>query len=1022
MPFTRLAINRPIGTLMVVLIVVFLGLVALVNIPADLLPDIAFPAVAVITDYPGAGPYEVESLVSRPLEESLAGVGEVRHITSDSLEGTSIILAEFGWGTDIDFAALEVREAIDHVRDLLPDEASAPVVIKTDPAMLPVMRVSVSGPYDLVEISRMAEQIEGRLERIEGVAAVDIEGEVREEILVEVDPVRLNAHGLSHMQVSAALQEENVDLPAGHFTEAGERLTLRTVGEFVSLEDVRSVTIESPRGATVALDDVASVELRESETETRTRLDGRPAVTLSIREQSGADTVAVASEIHRVLNELTGELPEDADLVVVRDQSDFINRSIATVSSNVLYGGLLAVLILYLFLTDARTVLVIGLGIPISVIATFAFMFFSGITLNLVSLGGLALGVGMLVDNAIVILENIFRHREEGASRADAALQGTGEVAGAVTASTLTTVAVFLPVLLIEGLAAEIFRELAMTISFALASSLFVSLTFIPMIAALFLGRPRRAGGSIADRSARVQARMGRRYDRIVRRALRRRFLVLAVAAVAFALAIWGGMGMPSVFLPEMDQGEIDVEIRMPRGTALDRTDQVVAEVEEILAGRGDVRHSYASVGQQMGEGVLDGEASDMGGLLIRLIDEGEGRAETAEVVSELRERLTRIPGAEIRVSLASGIAGEEQAMGAPVAVSVLGDDLDVLREHSGEILGIVEDIPGIVDARSSHEEGAPEIRLVVDRRRSGEYGMTAGQVAMMVRAAVEGEVATRYGTEGQDIDVRVAYPERYAGDLSSIEDIELLTPTGSIVSLSQLGSLQTEPGPIRISRRDQVRQVEISADLEGRSLGAVMDDVRADVDQLRLPPGYDVHYGGETEEMYEAFETLGYAFVAGCVLVYMVLAAQFESFRHPVIVMATIPLALIGVVGGLTAWGLPLSVPAIVGVIGMAGIVVNNSIVMITYIDQLRGRGYERDEAVARAAGVRLRPILMTSCTTVLGLLPMALEGGAGSELQNAMAVSVLGGLVISTALTLLVIPCAYSTLIPTKEESPDE
>ncbi len=1019
MPLARLAINRPVGTLMVVLIIVFLGLVALFNIPADLLPEMDFPAVAVITDYEGAGPFEVETLVSRPLEEALATVGQVEEISSESLEGTSIILTEFDWGTDVDIAALEVREAIDQVRDHLPDDASAPVVLQADPGMMPVMRITLSGPYDLVELTQMAELAEDRLERIEGVASVDLEGEVQEEVRVEVDPDRLNAHGLTHMQVVEKLAQENLDLPGGDVEEAGERLSIRTLGEFISLDDIRSVTLSTPRGGSVTLDELAAVQLHEAEQDSRSRLDGSPAVTLSITEQSGANTVEVAGQIRAALDELRRELPGDAGLTVVRDQSRFIDDSIATVTGNVVFGGLLAIIILYLFLTDVRTVLVIGLGIPVSVIATFAFMYFSDITLNLVSMGGLALGVGMLVDNAIVILENVFRHREEGLSPAQAALYGTGEVAGAVTGSTITTIAVFVPVLFIEGLAAQIFRQLAMTISFSLGSSLFVSLTFIPMVAAIFLRQPPQRRGGIAQRSADIQEKMAGRYDAVVRGALKRRPLVLGLVLVLLGAAVWGATAMPSVFLPDMDQREIDVQVELPRGATVDRTDEIVQRVEDIVEEREDVQHVYAASGQSLGGGGLaDDTAPDEGALLIRLIDRGRDVPETEEVIADLRDEVRDIPGADIHVSLASGMAGEDEATGEPVAVSVRGDDLDLLRETSQEIEDIIRNVPGTTDVRSSYEEGAPEAQLHLSRHTMGRYELTASEVGMMIRGAVEGEVATSYREEETDIDIRVIYPDRYTDDVSSVGDILLPTPDGNIVPVSSLAEVQMEPGPVAISRHGQVRQIEVTADLADRNLSEVMADVRGEVDQLRLPPGYDIHYGGETEELFAAFEILGFAFAAGCVLVYMVLAAQFESLLHPVIVMVTIPLAAIGVVGGLFVWDIPLSVPSIVGVIGMAGIVVNNSIVMIAYIDQLRDRGLKRYEAIARAAGIRLRPILMTSCTTILGLVPMALEAGAGAEMQNAMAVAVLGGLVVSTALTLLVVPCLYATLVREKAD----
>ncbi len=1010
MGLAALAIKRPVATVMMVLMVLFLGSVAVMYMPSDLLPEINFPAIAVITEYRGAGPHEVESLVTRRVEEALGTTGDVRHITSESSEGFSLVIAEFNWGVDMDMAALEVRESVDYIRDYLPHDAGAPIVIKTDPSLLPIMRISLSGPYDLVELTYMAELVEARLERIGGVASVSISGGVVEVISVEPDPVRLSSYGLTLHHVSSALSRENLSLPGGHLSEAGQRLTLRTIGEFVTLDDIRSVHMLTPTGAAVAVGDIAGVSVVEREPETRTRLNSEPAVTMSVREQSGANTVQVARSIHRALAELTGELPGDVDITVVRDQSDFINRSIATVSQNVLFGGILAIGILYLFLTDLRTVMVIGLAIPISIVSTFAFMYFTGLTLNLISLGGLALGVGMLVDNAIVILENIFRHRETGASPKEAAVRGTGEVAAAVTASTLTTVAVFLPVVFIEGMAAQIFRQLAMTISFSLASSLLVSLTFVPMAASIFLRRDPDRSGWVARHSGALQGRLQQRYTRLVRASVGQRFLVVALALVLLAGSVLVALAMPRLFLPEMDQRQIDIDVTLPRGAVLDRTDRVMGEVEEILMDREDVEFVFVSAGRQAGGIGFQGSSPDAGSALVQLVPRGRDVPSTHEAMADLRRELARIAGADISVSLSSSIAGEDHLMGAPVAVSVLGDDLDLVVSLAEQVREVVEEVPGTINVRTTWEEGVPEVRLNINRHLTSQFGLTAAEVAMTVRAAVEGDVATRYRLGDRDVDVRVILPQVHRGDLSSVQQMTLLTPAGGLVSLAQLTQIQREPGPTTIFRRDQVRTVEVQAQLDGRDLSSVMDDIQGRVDDLHLPAGYAVQYGGETQEMFEAFEVLGQAFLIGCILVYMVLAAQFESFLQPLIVMVTIPLAMIGVVAALSLWDLALSVPAIVGVIGMAGIVVNNSIVMITYMNQLRARGMVALEAIVEGATIRLRPVLMTSVTTILGLMPMALERGEGAELQNAMAASVLGGLLVSTALTLFVIPAVYS------------
>lgn len=1005
-----LAIRRPVTTVMMVLMAVFLGAVSLAGIPSDLLPEMAFPVIVVVTSYSGAGPHEVETLITRPVEEAVSLVGGVQRVQSESAEALSVVMIEFGWGADMDMMAMDVRETVDMIRDYLPDDASSPQVMKADPSLLPVMQLALSGPYSLVELTHLAEQIEARLERIEGVASVSVGGGEVEEVAVMADPRSLLSHGLSLPQLVGALREENLSLPGGHLDEGGRRMTVRTVGDLVDSDEIGEIRLQTARGGVVPLKELADIQLTTRRQSGYTRLNAEPAVTLSIQNQSGVNTVLVASHIHRVLDEVRGELPPEVTLTVVQDQSDFINQSIGTVVRNVIYGGLLAIAVLYIFLLDLRTVTVIALAIPVSVISTFAFMNFTGLTLNLMSLGGLALGVGMLVDNAVVILENIFRHREDGAPAARAALAGTEEVALAVTASTLTTMAVFLPVVFITGLASQLFRELALTVSFALASSLLVSLTFIPMTAAVFLVRPPASKGRLVSRIRAIQESAASSYSRIVERALRRRPAILALVGVMVAAALALAFFLPRQFIPDMDQRELVIEASLPPGTSLDQSDALVSEVESMLGTREDVEFHFSAVGwdpSPMGSGEA---ATHSASLRVKLVPHERGLPATYEVMDQLRRQLSRIPGAEFRVRMASSIAGEQQVFGSPIVVSISGDDLEVLLEVAGEISERIEGIPGIIDVDNTLGEGVPEARLLVDRSRAAQYGFTTAQVAVLVRASLEGEVASRLRSGGGEIDIRVMIPPERRQQLSDIMGMTVLTPAGVPVTLSQVTRLEEGPGPTSIARKDQVRVADITADISGVDLGSATDAVRREVDQIALPPGYSVSYGGETQEMMGAFGTLGQALVMGCILVYMVLASQFESFRQPLVIMVTVPLASAGVVAGLFLWGHPLSVPSVVGVIAMVGIVVNNGIVLISYINQLRIQGTEAAKAIVRASSIRLRPILMTSLTTIMGLTPMALGRGAGNELQSAIAVAVLGGILVSTVLTLFVVPVLYS------------
>ncbi|MEW6524761.1 MAG: efflux RND transporter permease subunit [Bacillota bacterium] len=997
---TRIAVGRPVTTFMCVLMVLLLGVISVINVPADLLPEMTFPVIAVATRYSGAGPQEIETLVTRPIEEALGSVSNIQSISSESSEGASLVMLEFGWGTNMDQAALDVREAVDLVKRFLPADANAPLVFKADPSMLPIMRLSVSGDTDRVELTHAAEFIKGRLERIDGVSSVSLSGAVREEVVVEVIPSRLVVHGVPLQSIVQALRSENLNLPGGHVEEGGMRVLVRSVGQFLDLDDLTRTRVTTAGGG-VTLDELATVSLGQTTPGSITRLNGRPSLGLSVQKQSGANTVQVSRMVRQELARLNRELPSGMVVEVAVDQASFITTSIWNVAQNAVIGGILAVVILYLFLSSIPTILVIGMAIPISLVATFSFIYFAGLTLNLLSLGGLALGVGMLVDNAIVVLENIFRYREQGLNPREASLTGTWEVAMPVTASTLTTLVVFLPVVFIQGLASQLFRQLAYTVSFALLSSLVVALTFIPMAASFLLS-------ATAVKSRERAGRLAVTYRTWLAWCLARRggVVLCTILVMAGVALVWPAMKME--FLPAMDRGEINIEVRLPRGSTLARTDAVLKEVEALVLEQPETMLTFASSGER-GWGLGAASGGDVGGVLVRL---GPAAGPTRYLVERLRREVQLIPGAEIRVNLASGLVGEEQLFGAPLVISVKGDDLEVLAALASDIATLVRAVPGTREVETSLQQGSPETRVVVDRLRAAHYGISAGQVATTVRAVLDGEVATRYRVAGSEIDVRVTFPPETVVTTSDLDHIMLLSPLGMPVPLSAVSRLESSPGPARITRQDQVRTVTVSSQVSGRDLGSVMEDVRRLVDPMPLPPGYSLEYGGETREMAEAFSTLGQALVLSIVLVYMVLASQFESLAYPFIIMVTVPLALSGAIYGLVLTGHRLSVPSIIGTITLAGIVVNNGIVLMDYTLQRQRRGSPPVEAALEAATTRLRPILMTTITTVLGLLPMALGGGRGSELQAPLALAVISGLVLATLLTLVVVPVLYTLL----------
>lgn len=1076
---SKVAIRRPVTVIVMTFLILLLGLASLRGIGIDLLPKMTFPVMAVITRYPGAGPSEVEQLVTRPLEETIGTVTNVKSIYSMSQEGVSMVLPEFEWGTNMDMAATEIRERIDLMKAFLPDEVSNPMVVKADPSMMPVIHLSLSGGRDIAQLTTLAEDlVKPRLERLDGVSSVGIIGGVAKEVHVVLDPLRVSGYGISPSQVAGALRMENVNLPGGAVEQAGMRLILRTMGEFQSLDDIERVVIPTGMGgmtgagmdagtaggggamiagaggsatlssagtppAQVMIRDVGRVEYGYAERTQIARVNGRPSIGIVIQKQSGANTVQVSDRVLAEVKNLEKELPSTVKMSVALDQAEFIRLSITNLLQNMLIGGILAVLVLWVFLRSVRSTLVIAISIPVSAVAALVLVYFSGMTLNLMSLGGLALGVGMLVDNSIVVLESIFRHRQKGERADEAAFVGASEVGGAVTASTLTTMAVFVPILFISGLAAQIFRELALTVSFALATSLFIAVTFVPMMASRMLAgsvggsgtgsggvgsrtspdsdtASRTDSGSDGARRGRLSAwieRMGNAVDGLPKwyrgvlvNALRRRRLVLIVALVAMIVC---GAAIPllgSELIPTADSGMIMVSVTMPKGSALSETARVAGMVEQECLEIPEVDTVFETVGSQtaVAFGLTEGQ-SDTASFNLELVRKKERSRSTEQVAEELRQRLARVPGAEHRVS-AGGMVAAESFMGAPVEVRVRGDDLERVKEIAAAVEARIKDIPGLRDVESSLEEGRPELRVVVDRGKAAFYGFSAASVASGLKASVQGETAAKFRVSGDEMDIRVVLKEGSRATPQDVEAIQLTSPLGVAVPLRDLASVVVEEGPTMIEREDQARVAFVNAQLEGRTLGQVVQDIEARLKDFPLPYGYSIEVSGQAEQMAETFGDLGFALVLAVILVYMVMAAQFESFVQPAIIMAAVPLALTGVVPGLVLARTPISIPVLVGAITLAGVVVNNAIVLVDYTNQLRSRGLGRDEAVLEAGATRLRPILMTTVTTVLGLLPLVFGTGEGAEMQKPLAVTVAGGLTMSTVLTLVVVPAVYT------------
>lgn len=1014
MSIPALSVKRPVTSLMIVIALIVLGVVSIGRLPLALFPDFNFPAAVVLTTYENVGPREVEMQVTRPIEEAMATVSNVQRISSTSALGSSQVIVEFSWGTDMDFAALEMRERLDLIRNFLPEGVEQPQVFRFDPSMQPMFQFNVGGMEDLSELRQFVEDnIKNRLERVEGVAQVNIVGGLEREIRVEVDQARLEALGLSVDHVRQALAAGNLSLPGGRVVEQGRELTIRTVGEFTNLEEIRETVIAGGPGGVVRVQDVAHVYDGHKDEQIISRLNGQPSVAVTVQREALANTVTVSDAIRAQLAAFEDELGDEVIFQVVWDEADFVRLALRALVENALSGALIAMAVLYFFLRAFGPTLIVGSAIPVAGMATFFFLYLMDVSLNILSLGGIALGVGMLVDNAIVSLESIVRHRQEGKSPEEAAIVGTEEVALALGSSTLTTMAVFLPIVFVGGIAGTLFRDLSFAVACALLMSLVVAITFVPMVAArtnivtpglTVEAAPRNKGdGKRGKLDLFERMRLG--YESYIRWVLQKRHLALIVvlACAASAVLLYPRIGQE--FLPPVDTGDIGVRIRLPYGSSMAETDAVVQQLEEYVASLPDVQAVFASIGGQ------GGGNSELAVMHVSMAPYGERQATTEYVVERIREFGATLPNVELNATIQDpfGLGG---AGGAPVVVKLKGDDPDELRELADVVAAAVAEVPGTRDVTSSMRVGRPEVQVIVDRERAARYGLSVYQIASSLRTAVDGAVATRYRPDGTgtEINVTVQLAEQWRRDVAAMERVLVPTPMGGSVPLYEVARIVEGVAPVSIDREDQARVANVSAQISGRDLSSVVADVTERMKTVALPPGVEWEFGGDSVEMEEAFGSLGFALLLAIALVYMIMAAQFESLVHPLIMMVTVPLGFIGVVWSLVLSRQTMSVTALIGVILMAGIVVNNGIVMIDYVNQLRRRGLSRNDALVTGSSTRLRPVLMTALTTILGLVPLAFGGGEGQELQRPIATVVMGGLTVSTVMTLGFIPVVYT------------
>ncbi|MRG85092.1 efflux RND transporter permease subunit [Salinibacillus xinjiangensis] len=1005
------SVRRPVGVFMIVVAIIALGIVSLRNLTIDLFPDIDLPIAVVSTSYEGAAPQEVEKLVSRPIESSVSSIEGIETVQSQSQSGASLVVLMFNTGADLDTALLEVREKVDQVKGMLPETAGDPNVLRFDPQQMPVMWVGLTGD-NAAELQGIAdEELVPYFERQEGVASVSIEGGTTEEIQVELQQDKLAQYGLNASAIAQAIGAANQSASAGIIDKGNQNLQIRIQGEYDSIEDIKQTIVQTPQGATIYLEDIASVNRVTKEQTSLSYVNGKPSVVMSILKKTDGNTVDVSDTMRAAVDDMKSELPEGVELDVVFDNSTFIKMSIDSVVQNMAIGAIFSALILLLFLKSIRATLVIGISIPIAIISTFTLMYFTGETVNVLTMGGLALGIGMMVDSSIVILENIVSYRQRGYSMKEAAKVGASELAPAVIASTTTTLVVFLPIVFVEGIASELFTPLALTISFALIASLVVSVTLIPMLASKLL--TKSANSMESGRRYwfdRLLSKINNVYVRILKFVLGHRKTTIfgTIAAIGLSLALIPSIG--AEFMPTADQGQIEISVRTPTGTNLETTEEVVAEINETLTDYDEIlKTNFVTVGGG-GGGFGGGSAStsNQASYMIELVPKDERDRTTTEIMTSIDEQVQEISGAEISVAAMGGGMG----MGSPVQIQVNGPEYEVLEELGDQIVYLLEGIEGIHNPETSASEGSPEINVNINRELAAQYGLSYQQVMSQVQIGFTGQIASRYRSEGNEYDVRIVLPEDRRSTIEDLESLPIETQTGAMIPLSTVAELEQIQGPNTLSRENQQRQINVSSDIVDRDLGSIMTDVENKLDSLKLPEGYTYSIGGQAEDMAESFVDLSLALIFSIFLVYAVMAVQFENFLHPFVIMFSLPATVIGILLGLFVTGFPLSIPAFIGVIMLAGIVVNNAIVLVDYINILRRRGQERREAILNAGPSRMRPILMTTLTTVLGMVPLALGFGEGAETQQPLAIVIIFGLTVSMLFTLLLIPVVYTVL----------
>ncbi len=1024
MKLPEFSVKNPVTTLMVFVAILVIGGFCLTQLPIDLMPEMELPAITVLTTYPGAAAEDVEAKVTKVLEDRISTTPEVKHIVSTSKEEVSVIRLIFEWGANLDARANDVRDRIGFAKIVLPDDVEDPLIIKLDIANFPIMFFGVRAEESYADLYKLIEdEVATPLKRVPGVGAVVIRGTTDRQVNIEFDRERLASYGLTPQDIVRAVGLENQTIPGGNVKQGLTDYLIRVPGEFKDVAPMERIVLKASNGSVVRLGDVATVRFGHREETQKVRINGARGLMFMVQKQSGANTVKVARAVRAALPAIQKRLPADVQITLMMDSSEDIERALGDLTRSLWQGGLLTILVVLVLLRSTAGTFVITLTMPFSLILTFIMAFFLGYTINMMTMFGMIIAIGMVVDNAIVILENIARHREEGERPREAAVYGASEVAMAIAASTLTTICIFFPIIFVKGVTRIIFMEFAAIVTIVLLGSLFSALTLTPMLSSTIMARedPRRRKGAFFRLCEKGFSILQGWYDATLAWSLRHRAFVVISAIAVFGSTLLLVPLIGSEFFPEEDRSLLRGTLHMPVGTRVEETARVMELMEQIMreeTTEAEREMTYWRCGQSEEgvQSVFGEEGSHIGEFGVKLVPITKRTRTVKEIAAAIRRRVDAVVGTEgitkYRLDTADWMAGLILGGGMPLSVEILGDDPEATDALAAQVRAMAAEVPGVVDVSISRVKGKPEFQIEVDRERASALGLNVYDIADTIRASFYGRIASKYRVAGDEYDIFVRLMEK---DRTRYEDIALTpvrTPGGSLVQVGNLARVRLQRGPVEIERKDQSRIVTVGGNVQTRSLGEAVADLEKKLAALNVPQGVEVRVAGQTEEQRESFFWLSLALVVGILLVYMVMASQFESLLDPFVIMFSLPFAFTGVIWGIFLAGHNLSVIVFIGLLLLVGIVVNNAIVLVDYTNLLRARGHELFEAVKLAGRTRLRPVLMTAVTTIVALIPMAFGKGQGHEVWNPLGITVFSGLLVSTLITLIIVPIMYTLL----------